>query len=261
MSTEVSERVADTPAATQASPAATVSGVDPLPPPRHIAIIMDGNGRWARERGLPRIKGHEQGASSVRAVTEGCAELGVRYLTVFAFSTENWKRPKEETDALMGLLEQFIGQELPGLMKNRIRLRAIGRTHDLPPNCRKALQDAIDATAQNDRMTLILALSYSGRSELIDAVRALCREALRGELNPDDIDTARISSALDTRDFPDPDLLIRTSGEMRLSNFLLWQLSYTEIYVTEKLWPDFGKDDLRDAIAAFHKRERRFGGI
>jgi undecaprenyl diphosphate synthase len=261
MSAEISDRLAGTESTAACSASAVTGESGSLPPPTHIAIIMDGNGRWARERGLPRIKGHEQGATSVRAVTEACAELGVGYLTVFAFSTENWKRPKEETDALMGLLEHFIAQELPGLMKNKIRLRAIGRLRDLPPNCRQALQEAIDATAHNDRMTLILALSYSGRSELIDAVRALCREAISGELNPDEIDSARISAALDTRDFPDPDLLIRTSGEMRLSNFLLWQLSYTEIYVTEKLWPDFGKDDLRDAIVAFHKRERRFGGI
>jgi undecaprenyl diphosphate synthase len=230
-------------------------------PPRHIAIIMDGNGRWARERGLPRIKGHEQGAHSVRAVTEGCAELGVKFLTVYAFSTENWKRPREETDALMMLLEHFIAQELPGLMENKIRLQAIGRLADLPENCQGALEGAIRATAANTALTLILALSYSGRSEIIDAVRALCSEAAAGRLDPGQIDAERISAALYTRDFPDPDLLIRTSGEMRLSNFLLWQLSYTEIYVTEKLWPDFGKDDLREAIAAYHKRERRFGGV
>jgi undecaprenyl diphosphate synthase len=230
-------------------------------PPRHIAIIMDGNGRWARERGLPRIKGHEQGAKSVRAVTEECAKLGVRFLTVFAFSTENWKRPKEETDALMTLLERFIEQELPGLMKNRIRLQAIGRLDDLPGSCREALRRAIAETSGNDAMTLILALSYSGRSEMIDAVRTLCQDAIAGRLEPDEIDSARISAALYTREFPDPDLLIRTSGEMRLSNFMLWQLSYTEIYVTEKLWPDFGKEDLRAAVLAFHKRERRYGGI
>jgi undecaprenyl diphosphate synthase len=230
-------------------------------PPRHIAIIMDGNGRWARERGLPRIKGHEQGAHSVRAVTEACAELGVKFLTVYAFSTENWKRPREEIGALMALLEQFIGQELPGLMENNIRLQAIGRLTDLPNDCQHALTNAIETTAGNTALTLILALSYSGRSEIIDAVRALCCEAVAGRLDPEKVDAARFSAALYTRDFPDPDLLIRTSGEMRLSNFLLWQLSYTEIYVTEKLWPDFGKDDLRDAIAAYHKRERRFGGV
>lgn len=222
---------------------------------------MDGNGRWARERGLPRIKGHEQGAHSVRAVTEGCAELGVKFLTVYAFSTENWKRPREEIGALMALLEHFIAQELPGLMKNNIRLQAIGRLADLPDQCQRALANAIETTANNTALTLILALSYSGRSEIIDAVRTLCCEAVAGRLDPLQVDAEQFSAALYTRDFPDPDLLIRTSGEMRLSNFLLWQLSYTEIYVTEKLWPDFGKDDLREAIAAYHKRERRFGGV
>jgi undecaprenyl diphosphate synthase len=232
-----------------------------MSPPRHIAIIMDGNGRWARERGLPRIKGHEQGAHSVRAVTEACAELGVKFLTVYAFSTENWKRPRDETAALMILLEQFIAQELPALMENNIRLQAIGRLSDLPERCQHALAQAIETTASNAALTLILALSYSGRSEIIDAVRALCREAAAGRLDPEEVDSTAISAALYTRDYPDPDLLIRTSGEMRLSNFLLWQLSYTEIYVTEKLWPDFGKDDLREAVAAFHKRQRRFGGV
>jgi len=232
-----------------------------MSPPRHIAIIMDGNGRWARERGLPRIKGHEQGAQSVRAVTEACVELGVPFLTVYAFSTENWRRPKEETDALMVLLEQFIAQELPELMENNIRLRAIGRLADLPQRCQDALARAIETTSANNALTLILALSYSGRSEIIDAVRALCRGSVAGRLDPETIDEAAISAALYTGDYPDPDLLIRTSGEMRLSNFLLWQLSYTEIYVTEKLWPDFGKGDLREAVAAFHKRQRRFGGV
>ena len=232
-----------------------------MKPPRHIAIIMDGNGRWAAERGLPRIKGHEQGAQSVRAVTEACIELGVKFLTVYAFSTENWKRPREETDALMLLLEQFIEQELPTLVKNNIRLCAIGRLTDLPERCQQALALATNKTRANTALTLILALSYSGRTEIIDAVRALCRDAVDAQLDPEAIDAETISAALYTRDFPDPDLLIRTSGEMRLSNFLLWQLSYTEIYVTETLWPDFSKDDLRDAVTAFHKRQRRFGGV
>jgi undecaprenyl diphosphate synthase len=229
--------------------------------PRHIAIIMDGNGRWARERGLPRIAGHEQGAESVRAVTEACAEIGVEFLTVYAFSTENWKRPKAETDALMLLLEHFIEQELPLLQKNNVRLGAIGRLRDLPQSCQKALEAAIEATAGNTSTTLILALSYSGRAEIIDAVRSLCQEAANGQVDPARIDEELFHRHLYTRDYPDPDLLIRTSGEMRLSNFLLWQLSYTEIYVTEKLWPDFGKQDLRDAIAAFNQRERRFGAL
>ncbi len=229
--------------------------------PRHIAIIMDGNGRWARERGQPRIAGHEQGAESVRAVTEACSELGVEFLTVYAFSTENWKRPKTETDALMLLLEHFIEQELPVLMRNNVRLKAIGRLHDLPESCQKALASAIETTAANTATTLILALSYSGRAEMIDAVRALCTKAAGGEVDPEQIDEELFQQHLYTRDYPDPDLLIRTSGEMRLSNFLLWQLSYTEIFVTEKLWPDFGKPELHEAIAAFNQRERRFGAI
>jgi undecaprenyl diphosphate synthase len=229
--------------------------------PRHIAIIMDGNGRWAKERGIPRIKGHERGAESVRAVTEACVELGIEFLTVYAFSTENWKRPEAEVTALWALLEHFIEQETPTLMKNNVRLRAIGRLHELPASCQDALRRAIELTAANTATTLILALNYSGRAELVDAARALCVKARRGELQPDDIDTDTISRHLYTHDFPDPDLLIRTSGEVRLSNFLLWQLSYTEIHVTHKLWPDFGKQDLRDAIDEFTKRQRRFGGL
>ncbi|MDB6173840.1 MAG: Isoprenyl transferase [Chthoniobacteraceae bacterium] len=229
--------------------------------PRHIAIIMDGNGRWARERGLPRVAGHQQGAESVRAVTEACSEMGVEFLTVYAFSTENWKRPKAETDALMVLLEHFIEQELPVLQKNNLRLRAIGRLRDLPQSCQDALDAAIKATAGNTSTTLILALSYSGRAEIIDAVRGLCEEAANGRIDPASVDEELFQRHLHTRDYPDPDLLIRTSGEMRLSNFLLWQLSYTEIFVTEKLWPDFGKEDLREAIAVFNQRERRFGAL
>jgi undecaprenyl diphosphate synthase len=229
--------------------------------PRHIAIIMDGNGRWAKERGLPRIKGHERGAESVRAVTEACVELGVEFLTVYAFSTENWKRPEAEVNALWALLEHFIEQETPTLMKNNVRLRAIGRLHELPASCQEALRLAIATTAANTATTLILALNYSGRAELVDTTRALCAKVLRGELPPEAIDADTISRHLYTHDLPDPDLLIRTSGELRLSNFLLWQLSYTEIHVTQKLWPDFGRQDLRDAIAEFTKRQRRFGGL
>lgn len=229
--------------------------------PRHIAIIMDGNGRWARERSLPRIKGHERGAESVRAVTEACVELGVEYLTVYAFSTENWKRPEAEVSALWVLLEHFIAQETPTLMKNGVRLAAIGRIHELPESCQKALQDAIALTAENKATTLILALNYSGRTEMVDAVRSLCRDAASGAIAESEITCEAIASRLYTRDFPDPDLLIRTSGELRLSNFLLWQLSYTEIYVTQQLWPDFGKDDLRTAISEFNKRQRRYGGL
>jgi undecaprenyl diphosphate synthase len=233
----------------------------PMSVPRHIAIIMDGNGRWARERNLPRIKGHERGAESVRAVTEACVELGVEYLTVYAFSTENWKRPEAEVTALWALLEHFISQETPTLMKNGVRLQAIGRLRELPETCQQALDEAIALTAQNKATTLVLALNYSGRTEIIDAVRTLCREVAAGAITESGIDQEAISQRLYTAAFPDPDLLIRTSGELRLSNFLLWQLSYTEIYVTEKLWPDFGKDDLRTAITEFNKRRRRYGGL
>jgi undecaprenyl diphosphate synthase len=229
--------------------------------PRHIAIIMDGNGRWAKERGRPRIAGHEQGAESVRAVTEACVELGVEFLTVYAFSTENWKRPKAEVDALWALLEHFIAQETPTLMKNGVRLRAIGRIHELPESCQRALQEAIELTAKNPATTLVLALNYSGRTEIIDTVREMCREAAAGKLDADSLTEEIFTQHLYTNEYPDPDLLIRTSGELRLSNFLLWQLSYTEIYVTQKMWPDFGKEDLRDAIGEFNKRHRRFGGL
>ena len=229
--------------------------------PRHIAIIMDGNGRWARERQLPRIKGHEAGTHSVRAVTEECVALGVPYLTVYAFSTENWRRPKEEIAALFALLEVFIAQETPTLMKNNVRLKAIGRLHELPESSQAALREAIEVTANNTATTLILALNYSSRSEIEDTVRAIAGEVARGELAPEKIDQAVIAKRLYTAEYPDPDLLIRTSGELRLSNFLLWQLSYTEIHVTQKLWPDFGKEDLRAAVADFTKRERRFGGL
>ena len=229
--------------------------------PRHIAVIMDGNGRWAKERGLPRIAGHEQGAESVRAVTEACVELGVEFLTVYAFSTENWKRPAAEVAALWLLLEHFIAQETPTLMKNNVRLQAIGRLPELPESCQRALAAAVAQTAGNTATTLVLALNYSGRTEIIDAVRELCAEVAAGRLEVGGIDAEKIGAHLYTRAIPDPDLLIRTSGEMRLSNFLLWQLSYTEIFVTEKLWPDFGKDDLRAAIGEFNKRQRRFGGL
>jgi undecaprenyl diphosphate synthase len=232
-----------------------------MTPPRHIAIIMDGNGRWAKERGLPRIRGHEQGAESVRAVTEACVELGVEFLTVYAFSTENWKRPEAEVNALWALLEHFIEQETPTLMKNGVRLQAIGRLHELPPNCQAALRRTIELTANNPKTTLVLALNYSGRTEIIDTVRDLCREAADGQLDYQSLTEETFSRYLYTGDFPDPDLLIRTSGELRLSNFLLWQLSYTEIYVTQKMWPDFSKEDLRDAIREFNKRQRRFGGL
>ncbi len=232
-----------------------------MKPPRHIAIIMDGNGRWAKERGEPRIKGHEKGADSLRAVVEGCAELGVEFLTVYAFSTENWSRPKAEVAALMKLLEIFIEKETAELIEKGIRLQAIGRLTDLPESCQRALHKAIEATSQGTRLTLILALSYSGRAEITDAVKSIVREVQAGHIDSAMIDPELISRHLYTRVYPDPELLIRTSGEMRLSNFLLWQLSYTEIVITPRLWPDFGKEDLKKAIAEFHQRDRRFGGV
>ena len=232
-----------------------------VPAPRHIAIIMDGNGRWARGKGLERLNGHERGAEAVRDCVKGCRELGVQVLTLYAFSTENWQRPKAEVLGLMKLLERFLAKEVPELNTQGVRLQAIGRLDDLPESTRKALEAAIAATAHNTKLTLVLALSYSSRVEIVDAVRSIARDARDGKLDPETIDADLLASRLYTRDYPDPDLLIRTSGEMRLSNFLLWQLSYTEFYITGTLWPDFRKDDLFEAVRAYGKRQRRFGGI
>ena len=229
--------------------------------PRHIAIIMDGNGRWAKDRGLPRLKGHERGAANVRPITEECVAQGVEFLTLYAFSTENWKRPGDEVSGLWVLLGNFLELELPTMMENGIRLRTIGRTHELPDEARQKLSSTIAATAENKALTLILALNYSSRTELADAARSIAVEAKSGALDPATITPDTIGARLYTSEYPEPDLLIRTSGEMRLSNFMLWQLSYSEFYITQKFWPDFGKEDLRAAIAEFHKRERRFGGI
>ncbi len=229
--------------------------------PRHVAVIMDGNGRWARERGLPRIKGHEEGSKSAGAVVQACADAGVQYLTLYAFSAENWRRPAAEVSALMKLLERFLREKTPEMIKNGVRLRAIGHLADLPAACRKQIALSMEATGNGQALTLILALSYGGRNEIIDAVRRLATQAAAGEINPAEIDEAVFSGTLDTADYPDPDLLIRTSGEMRLSNFLLWQLSYTEIYVTRKLWPDFREAELHEALRDYAQRSRRFGAI
>ncbi|MCP5558563.1 MAG: isoprenyl transferase [Verrucomicrobiaceae bacterium] len=229
--------------------------------PRHIAIIMDGNGRWAKERGQMRTSGHRKGAESVRQVVEGCSELGVEYLTLYAFSSENWKRPKVEVAALMKLLQKFLRDETPTMMQNNVRLQAIGRLHDLPEACQAELHQAVQTTATNTGMTLILALSYGGREEIIDGIKSLIESVEKGHLDKAMIDGDVFGKHLYTRYYPDPDLLIRTSGEMRLSNFLLWQVSYTEFYVTQKLWPDFGKEELREAIRAYGNRHRRFGGV
>jgi undecaprenyl diphosphate synthase len=229
--------------------------------PRHIAIIMDGNGRWARERGWPRTEGHRRGADSVRRVVEACGDLGVEFLTLYAFSSENWKRPKREVDALMRLLQQFLKSRTPEMMEQNVRLQAIGRLHDLPEACQAELHRSITETAQNTGLTLILALSYGGREEIIDGVKSLLESVEKGHLDKAMIDGEVFSKHLYTRYYPDPDLLIRTSGELRLSNFLLWQMSYTEFYVTEKLWPDFGREALLEALRAFNARSRRFGGV
>lgn len=229
--------------------------------PRHVAIIMDGNGRWARKRGLPRIKGHEKGAEAVRECLEGCGELKIEYLTLYAFSAENWQRPKSEIGALMRLLEKFLKEKTAELLKNNVRLQAIGRLTDLPAACQKQLHDSIERTSSNSGLTLILALSYGGRLEIIDGIKSLLRQIESGHIDKGMIDVEMFSKHLYTRYYPDPDLLIRTSGEMRLSNFLLWQLSYTEMYVTPKLWPDFTKKDLFEAVEDFSRRQRRYGAV
>jgi undecaprenyl diphosphate synthase len=229
--------------------------------PRHVAIIMDGNGRWAQQRKLSRIEGHRAGAESVRAIVRACGELGIKYLTLYAFSSENWKRPKLEVSALMHLLEFYLKQEIPELDKNNVRLAAIGRLHELPASAQKQLQKAITALSKNTGLTLILSLSYGGRAEIVDAVRSIVREMKAGQIDVADIDEKLISGHLYTSGIPDPDLLIRTSGEMRVSNFLLWQISYAEIYVTETLWPDFRKPQLVEAIQDYGKRHRRFGRV
>lgn len=229
--------------------------------PRHIAIIMDGNGRWARNKGNVRVFGHKSAIEAVRDTTEGAAELGVDYLTLFAFSTENWKRPRLEVEALMQLLVETIRKETPTLIKNGIRLSAIGNLERLPKRCINELQEAIALTRDNKRMTLTLALSYGARADMISATQKIARQILDGEFSPDQIDEGIISNALSTADMPDPELLIRTSGEMRISNFLLWEIAYAELFITKKYWPDFRREDLHDAILDFQRRERRFGQI
>ncbi len=222
---------------------------------------MDGNGRWAQQRGLPRLAGHEQGSKSIRQCVEACMETGIEFLTLYAFSSENWKRPALEVNGLMLLLERFLNEKKEEMLREGVRLRAIGRLDDLPKPCRKKLDEVVAATAHNSRLHVILALSYSGRGEIQDAIRSIARDAAAGALDPNSITPELISSRLYTSGIPDPDLLIRTSGEMRLSNFLLWQLSYTEIHVTKKLWPDFVKADFLEAVDEFQNRDRRFGGV
>ncbi|MFQ5520788.1 MAG: isoprenyl transferase [Candidatus Methylomirabilia bacterium] len=231
------------------------------PIPRHVAIIMDGNGRWAVRRGLPRVAGHRQGVRATRSVVRAASKLGIRYLTLYAFSSENWNRPSEEVSTLMTLLKGSIGRELPELMANNVRLLTIGRDKKIPLPVRRRIGQAVAATAGNTGMRLIMAFSYGGREELVDACRALARQVQHGEITPDDIDELRIAQALYTEGVPDPDLLVRTSGEMRISNFLVWQLAYTELWITPTLWPDFGPGELYVAVADYQRRERRFGGV
>lgn len=229
--------------------------INPAKLPQHIAIIMDGNGRWAKQQGEQRIYGHENGVKSVRDTVEAAAELGVKYLTLYAFSTENWNRPKEEVMALMSLLVHTISAETATLNKNNIRLQAIGDLKSLPADCYAELNEAIEKTKNNSRTTLVLALSYSSRWEIVNAMREIAAK----KLDPKDISEETITSHLCTADMPEPELMIRTSGEHRISNFLLWQLAYAELYFTDKLWPDFRKEDLYEAILDYQNRERRFG--
>ncbi|MBO7143465.1 MAG: isoprenyl transferase [Salinivirgaceae bacterium] len=227
--------------------------------PKHIAIIMDGNGRWAKQQGNARIFGHRNAIKAVRDVCEGCAELGVGYLTLYAFSTENWNRPKMEVSALMDLLVSTINSETETLIKNNIRLNAIGRLTDLPEKVLTNLKEAISRTKDNTGLTLTLALSYSSKMELVDAFRKIAADVRNGKISADQIDDTVISRSLYTGDMPDPDLLIRTSGELRISNFMLWQLAYSELYFTSTFWPDFDKEELYKAIVDYQQRERRFG--
>ncbi len=229
--------------------------------PRHIAIIMDGNGRWAKERGLPRREGHRAGAESVRECVEACKELGVKYLTLYAFSSENWNRPAAEVAALMALLEKFLEEKAEEMMKQNVRLAAIGHLDRLPEKTRRKLDKAIERTSGNTSLTLVLALSYGSREEIVEAARSLAMDAAAGKLDPAKIDAATFASRLYTADIPDPDLLVRTSGELRVSNFLLWQISYAEIVIFKKFWPDFRQADLFEAAQEYARRHRRFGGL
>ena len=236
--------------------------IDPNRVPAHIAIIMDGNGRWARSRRMPRVAGHKAGIEPVRVSVETCARLGVEALTLYAFSVENWKRPRAEVDTLWRLLSYYLKKEMPKLMDNGIRLNAIGRLHALPNSVRRELESATERTSGNDGLRVNLAINYGGRAELVDAVNALIEEArLSGSLGNLLVDEEAIASKLYTAGLPDPDLLIRTSGEMRISNFLLWQIAYAELYVTNTFWPDFRRADLLRAILDYQKRDRRFGGL
>ncbi len=240
-------------------PSSDNSNLDPTNLPQHIAIIMDGNGRWAKKRLLNRIRGHEEGAESVRKIVRTCRKIGIPFLTLYAFSTENWQRSKAEVSALMSILNKFLESERKELTQNNIRLNTIGQIERLPANVRKTLQKTMSLTEANDAMTLTLALSYGARSEIVRMVQEVAHKAQKGELAPEAITDTQVSQNLYTCDMPDPDLLIRTSGEMRISNFLLWQIAYTEIFVTDTLWPDFKEDEFIDILKDYQRRERRYG--
>jgi undecaprenyl diphosphate synthase len=231
------------------------------PVPEHVAIIMDGNGRWATRRGLPRVAGHHEGVKAARSIVRAATGLGLRYLTLYAFSTENWSRPADEVSMLMSLLERSVNAELPELMARNARLRVLGRSDGLPSGVRRGIEHVVHETRNNTGLTVLMAFNYGSRDELLDAVRTLARQVAAGELKPEDISEKKISESLYTADLPDPDLLIRTSGEMRISNFLLWQIAYTELWVTPTLWPDFAPVDLYRAVAEFQGRTRRFGKV
>tara|TARA_B100001167_G_scaffold89439_1_gene54191 strand:+ start:134 stop:868 length:735 start_codon:yes stop_codon:yes gene_type:complete len=229
--------------------------------PEHIAIIMDGNGRWAQRSSLPRIAGHKEGISSVRAITKKCDEIGIKYLSLYTFSSENWKRPRSEVKALMRLLLSTIRHEIKDLNKNNVRLMTIGNLNELPDNARKGMEEGLESTKNNSGLNLILALSYGSRNEILRMVKNIATKAINGEADPNKIEESDIISELDTSNIPDPDLLIRTGGEFRLSNFLLWQIAYSEIYVTKKYWPEFRENELLKAIEDYQNRDRRFGKI
>ncbi|MDA7920382.1 isoprenyl transferase [Verrucomicrobiales bacterium] len=236
--------------------------IDPEKPiPQHVAVIMDGNGRWAKAKGLPRRDGHRAGAESVEACLESCGEAGIKFLTLYAFSSENWTRPESEVNALMNLLAHFIKEKTSSLMKNNIRLKVIGQIHRLPDKTQKLLKKSIEKLDGNDGLTLIVALSYGSREEIVDAARSLMDKAVAGEMDSADLNNEIFAEHLYTAGIPDPDLLVRTSGEFRISNFLLWQISYSEIHITDVLWPDFRSEHLNAAIEDYQKRQRRFGGL
>jgi undecaprenyl diphosphate synthase len=247
--------------AVAADDAALLEAIRQQPLPRHVAVIMDGNGRWAGLRGLPRVAGHREGVRAAREVVRTAGRLGLGYLTLYAFSSENWARPAAEVSFLMRLLESSVAEELPGLVDNNVRLRTLGELGTLDPGVRRSVEQAVRATERNTGLTLLIALNYGARQELLRAVRTLADGVARGALAPEAIDEASIAAALDTADVPDPDLLIRTSGEYRLSNFLLWQVAYTELLVLPTLWPDFSPRDLYGAVAEYQRRSRRFGGL